>query len=29
MLIDLAYEIGSDAGIDFEFVNLGGGVGIP
>lgn len=29
MLFDLVIEISSELGIDFEFVNLGGGIGIP
>ena len=29
MLFDLAYEIHGRVGIDFEFVNIGGGIGIP
>lgn len=29
MLFDLAYEIHEKLGIDFEFVNIGGGIGIP
>ena len=29
MLFDLAFEIHERVGIDFEFVNIGGGIGIP
>ncbi len=29
LLFDLAWEIHSRLGIDFEFVNIGGGIGIP
>jgi diaminopimelate decarboxylase len=29
MLFDLAVDINNDSGIRFEFINLGGGVGIP
>ncbi|MCX6800583.1 MAG: diaminopimelate decarboxylase [Candidatus Diapherotrites archaeon] len=29
MLFELAVEISREAGIEFEFVNLGGGIGIP
>lgn len=29
LLFDLAVEIAQDAGITFEFINIGGGIGIP
>ncbi len=29
MLLELAKEIGSEAGIELEFINIGGGIGIP
>jgi diaminopimelate decarboxylase len=29
MLIDIVIEVNKELGIDFEFINLGGGIGIP
>ncbi len=29
LLFELAFDISHDVGIDFEFINIGGGVGIP
>ena len=29
MLLDLVVEISKDVGIEFEFINMGGGIGIP